>query len=54
MVDDLEIEDVIQVGVSVYVSGVLSSGLLWHGFHAICERDGEGLVQYWEFWVVLF
>ena len=39
----------------LYVSEVLSLGLLWHGFHdAIKEADGERLLNYWKFLLVVF
>ena len=34
---------------------VLSMGLLWHGFHdAIKEGDGERILRYWKFLLVIF
>lgn len=41
--------------VHIYAFKVLSLGLLWHGFHdAIREGDGDRILQYWKFLLVLF
>ena len=42
-------------GVYLYAIELLSLGLLWHGFHdAIREGDGERILRYWKFLLVLF
>jgi len=42
-------------GVFLYASEILSLGLLWHGFHdAIREADGERIINYWKFMLVVF
>ena len=42
-------------GVCAYASELLSLGLLWHGFHdAIKEGDGERIIRYWKFLLVVF
>ena len=42
-------------GVFLYASEILSLGLLWHGFYdAICEADGERILNYWKFLLVIF
>lgn len=42
-------------GVFVYAKEVISLGLLWHGFHdAIKEADGERILRYWKFLLVVF
>lgn len=42
-------------GVFTYASEVLSLGLIWHGFHdAIREGDGDRILRYWKFLLVLF
>ena len=42
-------------GVLLYASEVLSLGLLWFGFHdAIQEGDGDRILNYWKFLLVLF
>lgn len=42
-------------GVYSYAVEVLSMGLLWHGFHdAIKEGDGERILRYWKFLLVIF
>lgn len=42
-------------GVHMYALEMLSLGLLWHGFHdATREADGERLLRYWKFLLVLF
>ena len=39
----------------LYASEVLSLGLLWYGFHdAIKEADGERILNYWKFQLVIF
>ena len=41
--------------VFLYASEVLSLGLIWHGFHdAIKEGDGERILNYWKFLLVIF
>ena len=41
--------------VYLYAVELLSLALLWHGFHdAIKEGDGERLLRYWKFLLVLF
>lgn len=42
-------------GVHLYAREVLSLGLIWHGFHdAIREGDGDRILSYWKFLLVLF
>ena len=42
-------------GVYSYAVEVLSMGLLWHGFHdAIKEGDGDRILRYWKFLLVIF
>ena len=42
-------------GVCAYASELLSLGLLWHGFHdAIKEGDGDRIIRYWKFLLVVF
>ena len=42
-------------GVHSYAVEVLSLGLLWHGFHdAIKEADGDRILRYWKFLLVIF
>ena len=42
-------------GVYLYAIELLSLGLLWHGFHdAIREGDGERILRYWKFLLVVF
>ena len=42
-------------GVHLYAIEVLSLGLLWHGFHDTTkEGDGERVLRYWKFMLVLF
>ena len=42
-------------GVFLYASELLSLGLIWHGFHdAIKESDGERIMNYWKFLLVIF
>ena len=42
-------------GVHLYAIELLSLGLLWHGFHdAIREGDGERILRYWKFMLVVF
>ena len=41
--------------VHVYAMELLSLGLLWHGFHdSIREGDGNRILRYWRFLLVLF
>ncbi len=41
--------------VHLYAVEVLSLGLLWHGFHdAIREGDGDRILRYWKFMLVIF
>ena len=41
--------------VCVYSMEVLTLGLLWHGFHdAIREGDGERILRYWRYLMVVF
>lgn len=41
--------------VNVYAMEVISLGLLWHGYHdAIREGDGDRILRYWKFMLVLF
>ena len=42
-------------GVHLYAVELLTLGLLWHGFHdAIKEGDGERIMRYWKFLLILF
>ncbi len=42
-------------GVHLYAIELLSLGLLWHGFHDACkEGDGERILRYWKFLLVVF
>lgn len=42
-------------GVNLYATELLSLGLIWHGFHdAVREGDGERILRYWKFLLVLF
>ena len=42
-------------GVHLYAAELLSLGLLWHGFHdAIREGDGDRILRYWKFLLVVF
>jgi len=53
--DDESVPSVCQDGVLLYATEVLSLGLLWNGFHdAIQEGDGDRLLNYWKFLLVLF
>ncbi len=41
--------------VHLYAVELLTLGLLWHGFHdAIKEGDGERIMRYWKFLLILF
>lgn len=41
--------------VQMYAIELLTLGLLWHGFHdAIREGDGERILRYWRFLLVVF
>ena len=41
--------------VYLYATELLSLSLLWHGFHdATCEGDGDRLLLYWKFFLVVF
>lgn len=41
--------------IQLYATELLSLGLLWHGFHdAIREADGDRILRYWRFLLVLF
>ena len=53
--DDSNIPADCQDGVLLYATEVLSLGLLWHGFHdAIREADGNRILNYWKFLLVVF
>ena len=42
-------------GVHLYATELMSLGLLWHGFHdAISEGNGERMLQYWKFLLIIF
>ena len=42
-------------GVHMYAKELLTLGLLWHGFHdAIREGDGERILRYWKFLLIVF
>lgn len=50
--DDQDPED---DDVHCYVTELLTLSLLWHGFHdAIKEGDGERILRYWKFLLVIF
>lgn len=41
--------------VNLYARELLTLSLLWHGFHdATCEGDGERLLTYWKFFMIIF
>ena len=41
--------------IHIRTTDLLSSGLLWHGFHdAIREGDGDRIIVYWKFLMVVF
>ena len=41
--------------VYLYATEVLSLSLIWHGFHdAIKEADGDRILRYWKFLLVIF
>lgn len=41
--------------VNLYAMELLTLGLLWHGFHdAIKEGDGDRILRYWKFLLVMF
>lgn len=41
--------------IHLYAIELLSLGLLWHGFHdAVREADGDRILRYWKFLLVLF
>ena len=41
--------------VHLYATEVLTLGLIWHAFHdAIREGDGDRIMRYWKFFLVLF
>ena len=41
--------------VHLYATELLSLGLLWHGFYdAVKEADGDRILRYWKFLLVLF
>lgn len=53
--NDSTVPEASQDGVQLYVSEVLSLGLLWYGYHdASREGDGERILLYWKFLLVLF
>ena len=42
-------------GIHMYAVELLTLGLLWHGFHdAIREGDGERIIRYWKFFLIIF
>lgn len=42
-------------GVYMYAKELLTLGLLWHSFHdAIREGDGERILRYWKFLLIVF
>ena len=53
--NDSIVPEASQDGVQLYASEILSLGLLWYGYHdASREGDGERLLNYWKFLLVLF
>ena len=53
--DDKSVLNTCDDGVLLYATEVLSLGLLWYGFHdAIQEGDGDRILNYWKFLLVLF
>ena len=53
--DDSTVLQACPDGVQLYASEVLSLGLLWFGYHdAIREGDGDRILNYWKFLLVLF
>lgn len=54
-VDDAEDLSTSKDGVHLYATELLTLGLIWHGYHdAIKEGDGERMLRYWKFLLVLF
>ena len=55
MADDESVPNMCDDGILLYAAEVLSLGLLWHGFHdAVKEADGDRILNYWKFLLVLF
>jgi len=41
--------------VTMYTTDLISSGLLWHGFHDVNrEGDGDHILLYWKFLLPVF